>query len=233
MQSDFTIALPPAIKNPASLERRDNALGDDPEHVGPFARARSCAAEGGQATLYSPGQSAWPICRRRSRLAAAAGHERHRGNPQSADLKPETRLGDPHGLRPAATKATLSGLLAMLQYRVVQRLRVGVFKVCGRGVETGIFACQRRDAFVDAISASGRPRKDNAGWSRRRQSAIDPVSIVRRSVISVVPSRIEGSYRVSGELRDDYAADSPEGIRIVEWRKYCNSRRNVVQNSSA
>src|SRR5271157_4768779 len=110
------------------------------------------------------------------------------------------------GLSPSML-TTLSGLLAMLQYRVVQGLRVGVFKVCGGSVETGIFACQRRDAFVDAISASGQPRKDNAGWSIRRQSAIDPVSIVRRSVISVVPSRIEGSYRVSGEFRDDYAAD--------------------------
>ena len=55
----------------------------------------------------------------------------------------------------------------------------------------------------------------DGGKQSRRHSARDPVSIVRRSVIHVVPSRIEGSYRVSGKLRDDYAADGPEGIRIV------------------
>ena len=55
--------------------------------------------------------------------------------------------------------------MAIRQYRVVQSLRVGVFKVCGRGVETGIFAGQRRDALVDAIGVSGQARKDDDGWS--------------------------------------------------------------------
>ena len=60
MQSDLTIALPPAIKNPASLERRDNALGDDPEHVGPLPGPGAAPQKGARRRCTPPGNPPGP-----------------------------------------------------------------------------------------------------------------------------------------------------------------------------